>query len=413
MKEKEIMNGHPISRRTAIKYFGTTLAIGSVGIGFPGILKAADTVKIGFLAPLTGHSTDFGVGMMYVTQLAVEEVNAQGGAGGRKVELIIEDDQMSPKVTVDKTQKLIFKDNVDVIMGLGTGGEMVACRVTCRKANQLMMTFTTQDMSPPPCYPFEAGVGICINQFIDPLATWLVKNMGKNIYLVGTDDIWPRTHAKRLKMMLDSLGGKLVGEEYFPYATQDFGPSIRRILKAQPDAVYVVFQDDVSILMKQYRGFGGKAPFICPILSETYAEGIGEAAENTIVCSPYLMSVNTPENKTLLANMKRKYPEQYKGRPGMIMVTAHGEGCYTQVWRYKLAIEKAGSVEKEKVVKAIPQLKFNSPQGPVVTNPKNLQRVHNMRIFRIVKDSKADFGYRGEILWECGQINPIVPICDT
>jgi len=125
------------------------------------------------------------------------------------------------------------------------------------------------------------------------------------------------------------------------------------------------------------------------------------------------MSVNTPENKTLLANMKRKYPEQYKGRPGMIMVTAHGEGCYTQVWRYKLAIEKAGSVEKEKVVKAIPQLKLNSPQGPVVTNPKNLQRVHNMRIFRIVKDSKADFGFRGEILSECGQINPIVPICDT
>ena len=263
-----------------------------------------------------------------------------------------------------------------------------------------------------PCYRFQVSHGICINQFIDPLAEWFVKNQGKKIFLCGTDDIWPHTHATRLKKMLKKFGGKLVGEEYYPYATQDFAPSIRRIRKANPDALYIVFQDDISIIMRQYRDFGGKAQIICPILNETYAETVGDAAEGTIVCSTYFLSVDTPENKALLASMKRRYPEQLKGRPGKTLVMSHGEGCYTSVYQYKLAIEKAGSVDKEKVLKAIPKLEFNSPQGPVVMNSKNLHRAQNMRIGRFVKDAKADFGYRADILHECGQITPIAHFCD-
>lgn len=407
------MNDHPVTRRTAIKYIGTTAAIAAGGMGFPAILRAADTVKIGFLAPLTGPAAGLGINMRDVIQLAVEEVNAQGGAGDRKMELIIEDDQMSPKVTVDKTQKLIFKDKVDVIMGLATGGEMIPCRAICQKVNQLMITYTTQDMTPPPCNRSEVGHGICINQFIDPLAEWFVKNQGKKIFLCGTDDIWPHTHAKRLKEMLGKFGGQLVGEEYFPYGTQDFASSIRKIRKAKPDALYIVFQDDISLIMRQYRDFGGKAQLICPVLNETYAEAVGDAAADTLVCSNYFMRVDTPENKALLANMKRRYPEQLKGRPGKTEVLAHSEGCYTGVYQYKLAIEKAGSVDKEKVLKAIPQVRFNSPQGPVVMNTKNLHRAQNMRIGRLVKDAKADFGYRADILKECGQITPIVPLCDA
>ncbi len=406
------MKDHLITRRTALKGIGATIAVTASGLGFPGILRAADTVKIGFLAPLTGPVAGLGINMRDVTQLAVEEVNAQGGAGGRKMELIIEDVQMSPKITVDKTQKLIFKDKVDVIMGLGTGGEMIPARAICQKVNQLMITYTTRDMSPPPCYRSEVSHGICINQFIDPLAEWFVKNQGKKIFLCGTDDFWPHTHATRLKKMLKKFGGKLVGEVYFPYGTQDFAPAIRKIRKAKPDAIYIVFQDDISIIMRQYRDFGGKAQIICPILNETYAETIGDAAEGTIVCSTYFLSVDTPENKALLASMKRRYPEQLKGRPGKTLVMSHGEGCYTSVYQYKLAIEKAGSVDKEKVLKAIPKLEFNSPQGPVVMNSKNLHRAQNMRIGRFVKDAKADFGYRADILHECGQITPIAHFCD-
>lgn len=406
------MKDHSITRRTALKSIGTTIALTTSGVGFPGILRAADTVKIGFLAPLTGPVANLGINMRDTVQLAVEEVNAQGGAGGRKMELIIEDDQMSPKVTVDKIRRLIFKDKVDVIMGLATGAEMIPARAVSRKANQLMITFTTQDSFPPPCYKLQVNHGITINQFIDPLAEWAVKNLGKKIFFCGTDDIWSHNHAKRLKEMMEKLGGQFVGEEYFPYATQDFVPTIRRIKKAKPDALYVVLSDDISIIMRQLRDFGVKTPIICPILNETYAEAVGDAAEGTIVCSTYFMSVDTPENKALLARMKLRYPEQIKGRPGETMVMAHAEGTYTAVYQYKLAIEMAGSMDKEKVLKAITQVKFTSPQGPLVM-AKNLHRAHNMRIARFVKDAKADFGYRADILQEFGQITPIVPLCDA
>jgi ABC-type branched-subunit amino acid transport system substrate-binding protein len=86
-----------IARRTALKGGAAALAV-----GFPAILKAADKVKLGFMTALTGLETILGETQLNCFKLAVEEVNAAGGAGGRQIEYLVEDDQTTTRARSTK-----------------------------------------------------------------------------------------------------------------------------------------------------------------------------------------------------------------------------------------------------------------------------------------------------------------------
>ena len=105
-----------IKRRSMLKGMAGTAALSTGAIGFPGILKAADTVKIGFLTALTGLETILGETQKRCFELAVDDINAAGGAGGRELTFIVEDDQTTTKGAIDKARKLIGQDKVDVII---------------------------------------------------------------------------------------------------------------------------------------------------------------------------------------------------------------------------------------------------------------------------------------------------------
>jgi urea transport system substrate-binding protein len=104
------------SRRRLLKGVGATAVMGAIGM--PAILRAADQVKIGFMAPMTGDEALLGQTQLQCYQLAIDDLNASGGIGGRQIVSIVEDDETNTKATIDKARKLIGKDNVDVIIGL-------------------------------------------------------------------------------------------------------------------------------------------------------------------------------------------------------------------------------------------------------------------------------------------------------
>src|SRR5438105_5577893 len=99
------------SRRTAVKAIGTASL--AAGLGFPAIVRAEDKVKIGFLSALTGLETILGETQLNCFKLAVQEINAAGGAGGRQIEYLVEDDQTTTKGCIEKARKLISQDKVN------------------------------------------------------------------------------------------------------------------------------------------------------------------------------------------------------------------------------------------------------------------------------------------------------------
>ena len=389
-----------ITRRTALKGIGVTAAAAATGIGFPAILKAADTIKVGFPAPLTGFGAIVGPFVKNCFELAVEEINAQGGAGGRKIEYIVEDTQTTTKGTIDKTRKLIGQDKVDVLMGLVYSLERQAALSVSARAKKLLIYPTFYEGGE--CEKYLVCTGQVPNQSIDKFVPWLTKNVGKTVYIMGSDYIWPRKCTEAIKAAFDASGGSVIGEAFFPFGTQDFAPALQELKAANPDMLWhMVVGADGTTYTKQYRSFNLKPQLVSNAVDEMWATFMpGEIVEGMISNQSYFMTLDTPVNKTFVANYQKRFG------PKHTLVPALAEAMYCGVWLYAKAVAKAGSTEDEKVIKAISQVEFEAPQGRVTVSPMNQHMKCNSIAARARKDGMLD------ILEHFGQIDPVVPNCN-
>jgi urea transport system substrate-binding protein len=391
------MTKNSITRRTTLKGLAGATALATGSFGFPAILKAADKVKVGFLSALTGLETILGETQLNCFKLAVEEVNAQGGAGGREIEYLVEDDQTTTKGTIEKARKLTFQDNVDVIIGLIASLEHVAARSVTTPAEQLLIYTTYYEGEV--CEPYFFATGQVPNQQIDPMTSWLTKNVGKSVSILGSDYIWPRKSAEAIKRAFETNGGNVVAAEFFPFGTQDFGPALQKVRQANPDMVWIMVAgaDGVTAL-KQYRSFDMKPLLVSNGLDEIYSFAHPDLCEGAYSNQAYFMGLQNPQNQTFIESYQAKFGQ---GAP----INAIGEAAYDAVWLYALAVAKADSTETEKVIPALSQVEFDAPQGHVNFSAKN----NHMRCNSILAKANA------EGVWETvenfGQIDPEIPGC--
>lgn len=384
-----------ISRRTVLA--GTGVLAGSAIAGFPAILRAQDTVKIGFLTALTGLETILGETQLNCFRLAVEDINARGGIGGRQLEFLVEDNETSTKGSIDKARKLVFQDNVDAIIGMIASLEHVAARSVTTPAKKLLMY--TCYYEGEVCERYFAATGQVPNQQIDPTTKWLTQNVGKSVYIIGSDYIWPRRSAEAIKTAFEANGGKVLGAEFFPFGTQDFGPAFDRIKAAKPDIVWLMVAgaDGVTVL-KQYRSFGLEAQLVGNSWDEIYSFAHPELTVGALSNQAYFMGLDTPKNKDFIERYQAKFGA---GKP----INAIGEAAYDAAWLYALAVEKADSTDVEKVIPALSQVSFEAPQGHVNMSAQNNHMRSNSLLARANDDGMW------EIIENFGQIDPVIPGC--
>ena len=137
------------TRRQFLGTVGATTAL----IGAPSILRAQaqDTFRVGALCPVTGSGSPYGSGMQKMIIAAAEAVNAAGGAGGKKIEVISEDTQTSPQAAVLAAKKLIDVNKVQAILGTWSSGVSLAVVPLTNDANIIMMnTSGAPALSVPP-----------------------------------------------------------------------------------------------------------------------------------------------------------------------------------------------------------------------------------------------------------------------
>ena len=256
------------SRRTLIKGLGAATAVSALGM--PAILRAAEPIKIGFLAPLTGDEALLGITQRQCFELAMDDIKAAGGIAGREVTAIIEDDETNTKATIDKTRKLVAQDNVDVVLGVLASFERQAAMSVTIPAKKLFIYPTYYEGGD--CNKYLICTGQVPNQQIDPLVSYLVENVGKTIYVIGHDYIWPRGSTEQMKKALEPLGGSVVGADFYPFGTQDFGPAFAKVKEAKPDIVWLILvAGDAVTAVKQYRSFGMAEPLVFHAWDEFHA----------------------------------------------------------------------------------------------------------------------------------------------
>jgi len=350
----------------------------------PRVSGSSDPFKIGALIPITGIETHVGESMRVSTEIAVDEINAAGGILGRPIELIVEDEAGDPATAVDKARKLIQDDGVTVIVGTLTSAVRNAVVSTTSAAKTLLFNPTYYEGGL--CQDYFFSTGALPNQQIEPFIPWIYENLGRSMYLIGSDYVWPRGSNAFIKAYFEDLGGTIVGEEYVPFGVTDFSASIERILDANPDVLYpLVAGTDGITLWKQLGGYDFKGARASHSVSEAIVPGLdAEIATGIISAGPYFMVVDTPANEAFLAEYHSRLDDS-------AYVDTFGEALYDAVHLIDEGAKRAESLELADLMEGIKGASFAAPQGDMTVDPDTGHASLAFHIAEITGNTWRDF----------------------
>lgn len=247
------------SRRSVLKSIAATgAAATSPGVFAPAIAQAGP-VKIGILAPRTGIAASPGISGLRATEWAVERFNAQGGIGGRKIQLVIEE-ETSPKDTIERFQKLVQQDKVDCVQGIISTGVALALGPVVEEARALTIFWdgTTQDgvveKLPNPKFLFRSTDNECEAVMSSLLAIKHWKGQFKRVAGINPDYSYGRNNMAAFIALLKrfNIEHEVVTEQWPKVGTMELTSNVAALKAAKPDLIFssLLFAD-LPIFMKQ------------------------------------------------------------------------------------------------------------------------------------------------------------------
>ena len=355
-------------------------------------LAVTDTeVTVGQLHSATGTMAISETGSIQAERLAIEQINAMGGILGRTIKVVQEDGASDWPTFAEKARKLLVSDKVATVFGCWTSASRKAVLPVFEKENGLLYYPTFYEGLEQSKNVFYTGQE-ATQQILAGLDWVNRETKAKSFYLIGSDYIWPRTSNKIARKHIENvLKGEVVGEDYYPLGHTQFGSLINKIKLKKPDVIYAIVVGGSNVsFYKQLKAAGvtsAKQTLLTISVTEDEMLGIGgENAEGFYSCMKYFQSLDNPNNKKFVAAFKAKYgPNSVIGD-----VT---QAAYLGPWLWKMAVEKAGSFDVDKVVAASPDLEFKeAPEGYVKIDP-NHHLWSKTRVGKIRRDGQFDVVY--------------------
>ncbi|MEK1908408.1 MAG: urea ABC transporter substrate-binding protein [Pseudomonas sp.] len=346
----------------AASVFSQTAAADDVNT--TGLAITDTTVTVGQLHSATGTMAISETGSIQAERLAIDQINASGGILGRQIKVIQEDGASDWPTFAEKAKKLLESDKVAAVFGCWTSASRKAVLPIFEKDNGLLYYPTFYEgleQSKNVIYTGQEAT-----QQILASLDWIAKEKGaKTFYLLGSDYIWPRTSMKIARKHIENvLGGKVVGEEYYPLGNTQFGSLTNKIKLKKPDVVFAAVVGGSNVAFyKQLKAAGitaDKQTLLTLSVTEDEMLGIGgENMKGFYSSMKYFQTLDNPNNKKFVEEFKAKY-----GKDSVIGdVTQAG---YLGPWLWKAAVEKAGSFDVDKVVAASPGIELTTaPEGYV------------------------------------------------
>ena len=360
-------------------------------------LAVTDTeVKVGQLHSATGTMAISETGSIQAEQLAIEQINAQGGVLGRKIQIISEDGASDWPTFAEKAKKLLVNDKVAAVFGCWTSASRKAVLPVFEKENGMLYYPTFYEgleQSKNVIYTGQEAT----QQIIAGL-DWIAKEKGaKTFYLIGSDYIWPRTSNKIARKHIENvLKGTVVGEEYYALGHTQFGSLINKIKLKKPDVIYAIVVGGSNVsFYKQLKAAGitaEKQTLLTISVTEDEVLGIGgENLAGFYSAMKYFQSLDNPNNKAFVEAFKKKYGEKS-------VIGDVTQAAYLGPWLWKAAVEKSGSFDVDKIAAASPNIEFNeAPEGYVKIHP-NHHLWSKLRIGQWQPDGQAKVLYESELI---------------
>jgi branched-chain amino acid transport system substrate-binding protein len=347
-----------------------------------------DPIRVGVLFSETGVTSAIETSQRLGTLLAIDEINAAGGIGGRELLVTARDPQSKPALYRSHAEQLVREEGIRIIAGCYMSSTRKALIPVLERWNALLLY-------PTPYEGFEYSrhvfyTGAAPNQNSVPLAEFMIRNHGSRVFMVGSDYVFPYESNRIMSDLVMERGGEKVDEHYLPLdaRAEDFTAVVRRIAQAAPDFVFsTVVGEGTAMLHRAYRA-AGLDPARMPIASLTTSEAEilqmgAEFAEGHITASPYFQSIDTDENRRVVAAFHARMGE---GLP----TNQCWEAAYFQMHLLADALRRADPDDVESVRRALPGTEFDAPQGRVRIDEQNHHTHLHPRIGRAGATGRFD-----------------------
>lgn len=265
-------------------------------------------IKIGLNVPLTGFAASDGKSALEGAKLAVAQANARGGVAGQKLELVIYDDQASPKEAVPVATKLVEKDKVvGAVSGSYSGSTRAAAPVFQQAKIPYVVGYAIHpDITLSGDYMFRSST---MGEVQGRAGARLVQMLGKKkVVLVTLKNDFGQALAVGFKEGAAKSGVQILNEYEYGIADRQFGPLVSKIKSDNPEAIYASgYYYTAGPLVSQLRAAGVTAPVIGQegYDSDKFIEIAGAAAEGTLVTTSLDRDSTSAATRTFLDDFKK------------------------------------------------------------------------------------------------------------
>jgi ABC-type branched-subunit amino acid transport system substrate-binding protein len=366
-----------------------------VGLGCSNTsLSSKPPVKIGVVLSLSGDFEAYGNMGLNGARMAVKEINDNGGVlGGRPLELLVEDDQTDPGLSIIETRKLIEEDDVVAILGSVSSDAREAMTKVCDELKTPLLYGISYEGGSYNHYLFCYSP--IPDHMIKPLVPFMTSNYGDTFYVLGYDYIWPQKMTEAIKREVANTGGKMVGTEFTPFGVKDYSKIINRIKESDAKNLILIMPGpDGYNFITQFNqaGMQNKVKIAAIAADEAYLKTLPpQALEGIITPVHFLSSLDKPEAQAFVKKQQEMFGLD-------TVITYSTESHYGLIMMLKEAINKAGSLDKEKIVTAMEGIELTVGNGKVA-----MRQDHHMNLNMVI----AQF-HNGQLLM-LKDVGTIVP----
>ncbi|NWG02606.1 MAG: ABC transporter substrate-binding protein [Syntrophaceae bacterium] len=333
---------------------------------YPAGTRAQAPIKVGIIDTYSGPPTTFTYDVRDAFKLAIDEVNAKGGVLKRKIEFTTRDDKFKVDVCLSMAKELIMMEKVDILMGTINSAGTLAVSEYCKTEKiPFIVTFSkSEKITGEKGHRYVFSVTENTAMIGKAAAAGLAKRPFVKYWIAGDDYEYGHALADGVWNNLKKLksGVELIGQSWWKVGEPDLTPYLTAISTAKPDAV--IFATGAASMVNAMKfakatGFAEKIPMFIHTATElsTLAPLGLDAPEKVIGTSNYhFYYPDTPKNKAFAKAFKDAYGREPK------VGALYG---YLAAQFITKALEKAGTMDREKFIDALGGLKVDSPIGEI------------------------------------------------
>jgi len=351
-------------------------------------LVYADSVRIGFNVPLTGFAAADGKSALNGAKLAVNQANQAGGINGKMIELVIYDDQASPKQAVPISNKLIEKDKVvAAISGSYSGATRAAAGVFQSAEIPYISAYAVHpEITKAGNYVFRTSfMGEVQGRAGAKLIGATLQR--KRVVLITLKNDFGKSLAAGFKEAAGQFNLQIVNEYEYSIKDRQFGPIVAMVKADAPEAIYATgYFFTAGPLVSQLRAAGITVPVIGQegYDSEQFIKIAGKASEGTIITTSLDRDSNSSETRSFI----REFEAMAGHKVDMVAASGH-----TAMKVLVAAMKKAGTTSPSAIRNAIAQTNLVASTGSISFN--DLGEVQKNVQVQVVRD--GNFHYHSEI----------------